>query len=98
VQKFLSTHTFPSGAYTYDQICQLADASQREQDVRGYRSFLNLSGGKVVCILEGDDREAVAAWFDKMGISYDGIWPVELEGDRGLIHDLRRQPAMAGMA
>ena len=31
-----------------------------------------------------------------MGIPYDGIWPVEIEGDRGVMEDLRREPAMAG--
>ncbi len=96
MQKFLCTHTFPVGAFTYDQICRLAEAAQHEPDVRGYRSFFNLSEGKVWCVLEAERREAIVAWFEKMGIPYDGIWPVELEGDRGVMEDLRREPAMAG--
>ena len=49
------------------------------------------------CVLEAHDREAITAWFDKMGISYDAIWPVEIEGDRGVMEDLRPQAAMAGV-
>jgi hypothetical protein len=64
----------------------------------GYRSFVNLSEGKICCILEADDREAVATWFKKMGVPYDDIVPVELEGERGTIEDLREQPALAGLA
>ena len=37
MRKYLCTHTLPAGAFTYEQICQVADAAQQEQDVRGYR-------------------------------------------------------------
>ncbi len=98
MRKYLCTHTFPVGAYSYEQICQMADVAQHEPHVRGYRSFFNLADGKAWCVLEGESHEAVVAWFEKMGISYDGIWPVEIEGDRGVMEDLRREPAMAKMS
>ena len=95
MRKFFCAHTLPAGSMTYEQVCQIADASQHEQGVRGYRSFVNLSEGKALCVLEADDRDALVAWFEKMGLPYDSISLVELEGERGLIEDLRREPAMA---
>jgi hypothetical protein len=61
MRKYMCAHTFPSGAYTYDQVCQLGEASQHETDVRGYRSFLNLTAGKVWCVFEAERPEAVVA-------------------------------------
>ena len=98
MKKFLCVHTFPVGAYTYEQICQLSVAAQHEPSVRGYRSFFNLTEGKVWCVLEAEKREAIVAWFEKMGMPYDGIWPVEIEGDRGVMEDLRPEAAVAGVS
>ena len=48
-----------------------------------YRSFLNLAERKAVCVMEAPTKDAVAAWFTKVGMPYDTITKVELEGDRG---------------
>jgi len=96
MDKFLCLHTVPRGAMTTEQVCQLTDAAQHDEKIRGYRSFINLTEGKACCIIEADDREAIAAWFDKMQVPYDSIVPVELEGDRGVVQDLTREPARVG--
>jgi hypothetical protein len=98
MRKFLCTHTLPANAYTFEQICQLSEAAQHESDLRGYRSFFNLSEGKICCVLEAERRESIVAWFKKMGISFDGIYPLEFEGERGVVEDLRRTPVMAGVS
>ncbi len=54
----------------------------------GYRSFVNLSEGKAFCILETSDKNTVANWFQKMGMPYDNITQVELEGERGTIEEV----------
>jgi hypothetical protein len=90
-------HTLPAGTFTREQICQVAEVLQHDLDVRGYRSFFNLSEGKALCVVEAHDAETVAAWFHKMDIPYDSILPVELEGERGVIEDLREEPALAGV-
>jgi hypothetical protein len=97
MRKFLCTHTLPAGAFTLDQVCQISDEAQHDPNVRGYRSFLNLSEGKACCILEANSRDVLVTWFEKMGIPYDSIVPVELEGERGEIEDLRELPVTAGM-
>lgn len=86
--KFMATHHVEPGAFTREQICGLADAAQHDDLVKGYRSFLNLTEGRVVCILEAESADRVAAWFDKMNLPYDEITLVEYEGERGEIHDV----------
>ena len=97
MNKYFCTHTFPAGALTHEQVCQVSEASQHETDVRGYRSFFNLTEGKAWCVLEATDREAVVAWFKKLDIPFDSILPVELEGYRGTIEAVTPEPAMAGV-
>ena len=98
MQRFMCTHTVPAGSMTREQVCQLADAAQHETNVRGYRSFVNLSDGKACCILDAENRASIIAWFAKMRLPYDSIIPVELEGDRGMIEDRKEQPTMAGVS
>jgi hypothetical protein len=83
--KFMSSHTLPAGAMKREQIDQMAQAAQNDQIVRPYRSFLNLAEGKVLCVMEAPDKEALAAWFKKMNMPCDYIAAVELEGERGAV-------------
>ena len=83
--KFMSSHTVPAGALTREQINQIAKAAQNDQTVQPYRSFLNLSQGKIVCVMEAPDEGALATWFQKMQMPCESITPVELEGDLGIV-------------
>ena len=85
--KFMSSHTMPAGALQREQVEQLAQAAQNDPTVRPYRSFLNLSEGKVFCIMEAPDKQALAAWFQKMKMPCDYITPVELEGERAVVKE-----------
>jgi hypothetical protein len=85
--KFMSSHTMPAGALQREQVNQLAQAAQNDPTVRPYRSFLNLSEGKVFCIMEAPDKQALAAWFQKMKMPCDYITPVELEGEHGVVKE-----------
>jgi len=83
--KFMCTHTIPPGKFSADQLRQFAQAAQQDPNVKGYRSFANLAEGKAVCVMEAANKDAVAAWFTKMGMPFDSITKVEIEGDRGSI-------------
>jgi uncharacterized protein DUF4242 len=83
--KFMGVHTLPAGAMSREQVQKMAQASQQDPVVKGYRSFCSLAEGKAVCILEAPNKEAVAAWFQKMGMPTDSITEVELEGERGTV-------------
>jgi hypothetical protein len=83
--KFICTHTLPPGQFTADQLRQMAAAAQQDAEVKGYRSFVNLTQGKAVCVMQATTKEAVAAWFTKMGMPFDDITPLEFEGECGNI-------------
>ena len=85
--KFMSSHTAPAGALTREQINQMAQAAQNDPTVQPYRSFLNLSEGKIVCIMQAPDEQALATWFQKMQMPCDSITAVELEGDLGTVKE-----------
>lgn len=76
--KFMCTHTLPPGQFSADHLRQFAQAAQEDPDVKGYRSFVNLAGGKAVCAMEAASKDTVAAWFKKMGMPFDKITKVEL--------------------
>ena len=82
MSKFMSTHTITPGRLSADQLRQFATVAQQDP-IKGYRSFANLEEGKAMCVIEGPNKEAVASWFTKMGMPFDEITKVELEGDRG---------------
>ena len=86
--KFMSSHPRPAGALKREQVNQLAQAAQSDPVVRPYRSFLNLSDGKVVCVMEAPTKDALAAWFQRMQMPCDYITPVELEGERGAVKEV----------
>ena len=88
MSKFMSVHTLPPGGFSRKQLDKLAQAAQQDPTVQGYRSFVNLSEGKALCVFEAPSQESMAEWFQKMGMPYDSITRVELEGDRGLIEDV----------
>jgi Protein of unknown function (DUF4242) len=81
----MSSHTMPAGALRKEQVDQLAQAAQQDPVVKPYRSFLNLSKGKIFCVMEAPNAEVLSTWFKKMQMPCDDISPVELEGDRGTV-------------
>jgi Nickel responsive protein SCO4226-like len=85
--KFMSTHQLPPGGMSREQVCQMGAAASKDEGIKPYRSFLNLSEGKAVCVIESDDKEHIAAWFKKVGMPYDSITQVELEGVSGTVDD-----------
>jgi hypothetical protein len=87
--KFMSSHTVPVGALTRERINEIAQAAQNDPTVQPYRSFCNLSEGKIVCVMEAPDEQALATWFKKMQMPCDLITPVELEGERGIVKEAR---------
>lgn len=86
MKKYMSSHTVPAGAISREQIDQIAQAAQQDPVVKPYKSFLNLSEGKIMCIMEAPDEAALAAWFGKMQMPCDSITAVEFEGECGVVH------------
>jgi hypothetical protein len=85
--KFMSSHTLPAGAMRREQVDQMAQAARSDPVVKPYRSFLNLSEGRVFCVMEAPNSEALEAWFKKMKMPCDFVTEVELEGECGAVKD-----------
>jgi len=86
--KFMSTYKLPPGSFSREQVCQLGEEATKDSQVKPYRSFMNLSAGKAICVMEAASSDQLAAWFKKVGMPYDAITQVELEGEKGAIHDI----------
>jgi len=84
----MSSHSVPPGAIGREQVKQLADAARNDPVIQPYRSFLNLSAGKIFCVMGAPEKDTLAAWFQKMQMPFDSISSVEREGDHGTINDL----------
>jgi hypothetical protein len=85
--KFMSSHSVPAGAIRREQVNQMAQAAQSDAAIKPYRSFMNLSAGKLFCVMEAPNEQTLSSWFEKMKMPYDSITPVELEGERGVVND-----------
>jgi hypothetical protein len=85
--KFMSSHSVPAGAMNREQVDQMAQAARDAKEVHPYRSFMNISEGKMFCVMDAPHKEALSAWFQKMNIPCDYITPLEFEGDRGNVNE-----------
>jgi hypothetical protein len=81
--KFMCTHTVKG--FTREQYSQVAAASQQDSTVKGLESYANLTEGKIYCVWQAPQREAIAAWFQKMNVPFDSITQIELEGAGGTV-------------
>jgi hypothetical protein len=93
--KFLVIHPIPAGTTREDVIAHMKSA-QTDPDIRGYRSFLNLTSGKGACVLESPSREKLVGWLKKNNLTYDNIFEVELESYRGELVEAET-PVTAGV-
>jgi hypothetical protein len=81
--KFICTHTMKG--VTRDQYSQVAAAAQQDPNVKGLQSFANLTEGKIYCVWQATNSEAIAAWFKKMNVPFDSITQVEVEAVGGAV-------------
>ena len=86
--KFMVTHTLPPKGISRDQFCQVSEASQKDPNVKGLESFANLSEGKIFCVWEAQQPEAISEWFKKMQVPYDTITKLEVVGQGGEVKDV----------
>lgn len=93
MNRYMCIHTFGPNAITRQQVQQFSQATQQSSDVYGIQSFVNLSEGKAVCIIEARDKSTLSSFFKKMGMPVDSICACEIEGEQGILHDVPEQPS-----
>ena len=77
------------GSLDSGRIEAIAAAAQSDPDVRGYRSFHSLSEGRIVWLLEAENRDLVQAWAERNHLPVAGLTELELEGHVGAIRPVR---------
>ena len=82
--KYMVYHPLEAGM-TREDYERISKSLPKDSDIKGLRSFFNLSEGKGVCILEAPSKDRLAAWFRKNNLPYDSILEVELEGEAGKV-------------
>ena len=82
--KYMVYHPLEPGM-TAEDFKRISQSFSKDPEIRGLRSFFNLSESKGVCILEAPSRERLADWFRTNNLTYDTILEVELEGEAGRI-------------
>lgn len=88
MSNFLCTHTIPSGKPSTDQMRRGARAAQNDLIVKAYRSFATLGDGTAVCVMQAPSKDALTSWLAKLGMPFDSITNVELEGERAGIQSV----------
>ena len=86
--RFLCYHKLPAGT-TIEDVRHISELMDKESDVHGLRSYLNLSSGKAVCVIDAVSQQALEDFFRKNNLPYDEIVPIEVEGEHGVMTDLR---------
>ena len=86
--RFICSHSLPAGVMKDHIMSMFANAAQEATNVRGYRSFMNLTKGRLFCVVDAADEATVQAWFEKMRMPTDEIVLVEIEGDEGKLQVL----------
>lgn len=97
MNKYLVIHSVGKNQISRSQAEQFVEALQHEPNCRGLQSFMNLSEGKAVCIVEATDQKSLSNFYQKNKIPVDWIGPVELEAERGTVREARSQPIGASM-
>ena len=86
ILRFCTLHTWPG--LTRATMEQLRRALRHDPDVRLIRILGGLSEGRLVCVVDAFDRDLVPRWFQQRGYPLDAVFPVEVEGDHGSIHEV----------
>jgi molybdate transport system regulatory protein len=80
----MTVHTHPPGSLSEERIREIAHASQHDAHVRGYRSFHSLAEGRILWLLEAENKADIVAWCRRVGLPLDGVTQLEMEGHRGI--------------
>ena len=83
--RFLVIHPLEAGT-TRERLTEFL--REIPPEIKEYRSFINLTEGKGVCLLDAPDREVLVKWLDERKLPYDAIWMVEAECKHGEFIDI----------
>ena len=86
ILRFCTLHTWPG--LTRATMEELRRALRHDADVRLLRILGGPDEGRLVCVVDAFEREAVPRWFAARGYPLDTVFALEYEGDHGSIHQV----------
>jgi hypothetical protein len=86
ILRFCTLHTWPG--LTRTTMEELRRALRHDPDVRLLRILGGPDEGRLVCVVDAFEREAVPRWFAARGYPLDTVFALEYEGDHGSIHQV----------
>ena len=95
MKRFMVLHTMLPGMLTMEKVQEVEGKMRQGPEIRGYRSFLNLTEGRGVCLIDAPDAETLGAWLRNANIPYDRITEVEVEGEGGQFRSLREMETVS---
>jgi hypothetical protein len=91
--KYMVYHPLEPGM-TREDFERIAATVLKDTDIKGIRSFFNLSECKGVCILEAPSKDRLIDWLKTNNLPYDTVLEVELEAEGGRVVEYH-EPATA---
>ena len=82
--KYMVYHPLEPGM-TLEGFKRISETVRKDPEIKGLRSFFNLSESKGVCILEAPSKDRLVDWLRTNNLTYDTILEVELEAEAGRI-------------
>jgi hypothetical protein len=73
---------------TRDRVDEIRRNATVDPEIKWYRTFLNLTEGRGVCLFDAPDRDRLIKWLADNDMRYDRIYPVELESEHGEMIEL----------
>jgi len=86
ILRFVTLHTWPG--LTRATMEELRRTLRDDPDVRLLRLLGSPGSGRLVCVVDAFEPEAVPRWFAARGYPLDTVFPLEYEGDHGSIHQV----------
>jgi hypothetical protein len=86
ILRFVTLHTWPG--LTRSTMETLRHALRDDPDVHLLRILGSPGSGRLICVVDAFEPEAVPRWFQSRGYPLDTVFPLEYEGDHGSIHQV----------
>lgn len=85
--RFIVVHTL-GPKLSRDQAQAMQQQTRQDAQVKGYRSFVNLTLGRVFCIYDSPSQESLEDWLRRNSLPFDEIMHVEMEGEGAALTDV----------
>lgn len=70
------------------QAADIQEATQKDEHVKGYRSFVNLTEGRAYCLYDAPTHDHLMERLKAMSLPFESITQIEFEGEAEKLWDV----------